>query len=126
MQRDISDTSWMNGLRAVAVIGVVIHHWLLFVPFVDTRQISGSIAGFVQDVGGTTVQLFFVLSGCGLAVSYLKAREPFFLGQWIRRRFRKVVLPYWIIVAGTFALANMASLGSDNQAGSYSWVSFLA
>jgi len=72
------------------------------------------------------VQLFFILSGCGLAVSYLRGNERFLVGEWVRRRFRKIVLPYWIIVAGTFILANVASLGMGNDAGAYSWLSLLA
>lgn len=119
-------TEWMDFLRGMAVIGIVIHHWLLFIPFDSNPVAVSAVDDFVKEVSGTGVQLFFVLSGCGLAVSYLKKGEPFLLGEWIRRRFRKIVLPYWIIVAGTFALANLASFEFGNQAASYSWLSLLA
>jgi peptidoglycan/LPS O-acetylase OafA/YrhL len=121
-----SDTNWMNGLRALAVIGVVIHHWLSAIPFEKNVGGFSALAQFVCEVCGTGVQLFFVLSGCGLAISYMKRKEHFLLGKWALRRFQKIVLPYWIIVACTFGLANLASFEFGDQVASYGWPTLLA
>ena len=120
-----SDTSWMNGLRALAVVGVVIHHWFLFVPFGGTDQIIGSLAGLVRDVGGTALHLFFLLSGCGLTISRLR-QEDFRLGKWARRRFEKIVLPYWAVIICTFCLANLVLYSTGNSEKGYSWGSLLS
>jgi peptidoglycan/LPS O-acetylase OafA/YrhL len=113
-------------LRALAVIGIVIHHWLLFTPFEKTLAPFSAVAEVVKELGGTRVQLFFILSGCGLAVSYLTKGKSFSLREWVQRRFRKTVVPYWIIVGCTFVLANLSFYFAGKSAGSYSWLSLLA
>jgi peptidoglycan/LPS O-acetylase OafA/YrhL len=125
MQSDIIDTSWMNGLRAIAVIGVVIHHWLLFVSYDGSETGFGIVAGLVKDLGGTCVHLFFLLSGCGLTISHLR-QEEFHLGEWARKRFEKIVVPFWLITVATFALANLVLFALGNWRDSYSWRSLVS
>jgi peptidoglycan/LPS O-acetylase OafA/YrhL len=125
MQSDISNTTWMNELRALAVIGVVVHHWLLFVPYDGPPTGFGSIAGVIKDLGGTCVHLFFLLSGCGLAVSYFQS-EKWSWSAWTHRRFRKIVVPYWIVTTGTFVLANIVLYATGKSEKVYSWGSLFS
>ena len=122
MQRGaLNRSEWMGFLRGLAVTGIVSHHWLLFISFDRNPSAISAVAKFLFEVSGTGVQLFFILSGCGLAVSYLRRNERFLLGEWAGGRFRKIVLPYWIMVVGTFVLANAASLGMGNDAATQLW-----
>ena len=121
----MSDTIWMNALRATAVFGVVIHHFLLFIPYEHSNGGFASVATIIQDSGGTCVHLFFMLSGCGLVISYSK-QSSFDYSGWAKRRFGKIVLPYWVIVSCTFVLANLAHKVWATSADSYSWPAFFS
>jgi peptidoglycan/LPS O-acetylase OafA/YrhL len=65
----------MDMLRGFAVLAIVVHHWLLFDPFQGSILVFSSLAGIIRDVAGTMVHLFFILSGCGLTLSYFKRRQ---------------------------------------------------
>jgi len=66
------DAFWMDMLRSLAILAVVIHHWLLFNPYSSSVRIFTNIADLIQTLAGTVVHLFFILSGCGLTVSYFR------------------------------------------------------
>jgi peptidoglycan/LPS O-acetylase OafA/YrhL len=104
----------MDMLRSLAVLAVVIHHWLLFNPDGSSIRIFTNIADLIQALAGTVVHLFFILSGCGLTVSYFKKGSVSWR-EWAKRRFRKIVVPYLIIVSLTFVLANFASFIFPND-----------
>ena len=61
---------WMDMLRGVSIIAVVIHHWLLFLHDPGSVSFFNQVAKFIHDVAGTFVHIFFILSGWGLTVSY--------------------------------------------------------
>jgi peptidoglycan/LPS O-acetylase OafA/YrhL len=96
---------WMDMMRGMAIIAIVIHHWLLFMPYEHSR-----LATLIHTIAGTFVHLFFVLSGCGLTISYFQKR-PFSWREWARRRFVRLVAPYCIIITATFILVNLFHLG---------------
>jgi peptidoglycan/LPS O-acetylase OafA/YrhL len=96
-----SEFVWMDVLRGMAIIAIVIHHWLLFMPYENSK-----LSTLIHTIAGTFVHLFFVLSGCGLTISYFQ-KKHFSLGEWARRRFVKLVAPYWIIITVTFILVNL-------------------
>jgi peptidoglycan/LPS O-acetylase OafA/YrhL len=50
-------------------------------------------------LAGTVVHLFFILSGCGLTVSYFRKGSVSWR-EWAKRRFRKIGVPYLIIDDG--------------------------
>jgi peptidoglycan/LPS O-acetylase OafA/YrhL len=97
----------MNTLRGLAVLGVVVHHWLLFTPFQASAPISSGLAALIRDVAGTALNLFFILSGAGLTASYFKSRDSsrFSWRAWALKRASKIVLPYLVFVALTFGLS---------------------
>lgn len=104
-----------NIARSVAIIAIVMHHWLNL-PSDDSTFMSGSLSGLEQ-ITGTFVHVFFVLSGYGLLLSHYKTPRSW--GKWAAHRARKILFPYWIIVLLTFFLAN--ATGHD-----YSWRTLLA
>jgi len=55
------------------------------------------VVNLVQNVAGTMVHLFLVLSGYGLTLSFYKNRS-FAWSAWIKKRFVRVVFPYLVIV----------------------------
>lgn len=107
------DAVWMDMLRSLAILAVVIHHWLLFNPYSSSVRIFTNIADLIQTLAGTVVHLFFILSGCGLTVSYFK-KGAVSWREWAKRRFRKIVAPYLIIVTATFVLANFMNFIFSN------------
>jgi peptidoglycan/LPS O-acetylase OafA/YrhL len=120
----ISDNSkkfvWMDLVRGTAIIAIVIHHWLLFMPYENSK-----LALFIHTVAGTFIHLFFVLSGCGLTISYFQTR-PFTWTDWARRRFARLIVPYWIIITSTVILVNLSHFVVPKFiAESYSWTVLL-
>ena len=104
-----NDLVWMNIIKGLAIIGVVIHHWIFFLPHKSSFAFTYEFAELIENIGGTAVHLFFVLSGVGLTISYFRS-ENFSWRAWVKRRFWKIVAPYWIIVALTFFISNIASI----------------
>jgi peptidoglycan/LPS O-acetylase OafA/YrhL len=116
------ESVWMDMLRGLAILAVVIHHWLLFIPYESSPITLFSFAELIQNGAGTTVHLFFILSGCGLTLSYFK-KGAFSWGQWVRRRFGKIVVPLWVIITLTFVLVNLLNaIHSEVFESRYSWL----
>ncbi|OQA47282.1 MAG: Acyltransferase family protein [Bacteroidetes bacterium ADurb.Bin302] len=96
---------WMNNFRGAAALFICIHHWFarlyddIGISFIDTP-----IHWFTQATG-SVVQLFFVLSGAGLVVSYFK--KPVMWSDWAKKRFIKIIIPYWVVVCFTFFLTQL-------------------
>lgn len=97
---------WMDMLRGLGVTAIVLHHWLENLPHYSTPSSSAILLNMVAEVAGTFVHLFFVVSGCGLTLSHLRGEEVSWL-QWSRRRFVKIIVPYWIVVTATFTAVNL-------------------
>jgi peptidoglycan/LPS O-acetylase OafA/YrhL len=112
---------WMDMLRGIAIIAVVIHHWLGYMPY-ETSE----LALLIRTIAGTFVHLFFVLSGCGLTISYFQ-RRPSSWKEWARRRFVKLVVPYWIIITVTFIWADSVHFVMPTSIpNGYSWTVLLS
>jgi peptidoglycan/LPS O-acetylase OafA/YrhL len=79
------DAVWMDMLRSLAILAVVIHHWLLFNPYSSSVWIFTNTADLIQTLTGTVVHLFFILSGCGLTVSYFRKGSDSWR-EWAKRR----------------------------------------
>jgi peptidoglycan/LPS O-acetylase OafA/YrhL len=96
--------NWMDIIRGVAIVAIFIHHWyVLIIPYGDPSSIY-KIFNKLSTLGGTLVQLFFLLSGYGLYLSYQKKGIKSWK-IWAKRRITKILLPYWIIVIATFTMA---------------------
>ena len=107
-------------LRGMAIIAIAIHHWLLFMPYENSQ-----LSTLIHAIAGTFVHLFFVLSGCGLTISYFQ-KKHFSWREWARRRFVRLVAPYWIIITATFILVNCFHFAMPTFiTKSYSWAVLL-
>jgi len=121
MSDDFHKFVWMDRLRGIAIIAIVIHHWLLFMPYKDSK-----LAVLIHTIAGTFVHLFFVISGCGLTISYFQ-RKPFSWTEWAKRRFARLIAPYWIIITLTFIFVNLAHFAMPAFiTESYSWRVYLS
>lgn len=113
-------------VRGLAVCGIIIENWLSLVPRAFPTSAVGRGVDILQAVAGTMVHLFFVLSGYGLMLSYLKA-ESFAWSEWAGKRFVRVVFPYLVTVAATFALVDMLHRFAPDIFGtSHSWTTLFA
>jgi peptidoglycan/LPS O-acetylase OafA/YrhL len=114
-------SAWFDVLRGFAVCSVIIHHWLSFVPRTASIAPWAESVNLVRTVTGTMVQLFFILSGYGLTISYFRATS-FTWSAWAKRRFVKIVLPYVVLVTATFLLIrSLHSINAILFETSYSW-----
>lgn len=99
-----SDISWLNDIRAVAILGIISHHILLYVPHQNLLAFD-----LIQTFSGTFVHLFFIISGIGLTMSAFKKKNVSW-HEWSKKRFLKIVFPYWIITIIIFYLMNLSHL----------------
>ncbi len=82
---NLLDKTQTNQLKGIAILLIVISHlWF---------HVSSNRA--IPMLGDYSVTLFLMLSGFGLTRSL--ANRRLFLGDFISRRLRKVMVPYWIV-----------------------------
>lgn len=72
-----------------------------------------SILNKLSAIGGTGVHVFFLCSGLGLYLSYLRKKTTF--TQFLKKRFVKIYIPYLIVVLVSFFVPWMYS-GDDRIA----------
>lgn len=96
---------WMDILRGIAVLSVVMHHWLLFMPYSDSNFFS-QLNNMICGIEGTVVHLFFILSGTGLSLSYFNSihRNNLKWTWWATNKITKVILPYFLVILLTYLL----------------------
>lgn len=111
-------------LKGIAIVGVVFDHW---VPLLASKSSSPHLYSFFEKVPwGTTVNLFFLLSGFGLMMSYLKMQTTWSWSRWTWRRITKIVVPYWLGVLFSFTTGILASRIFQSVNLHFSWTSLLA
>lgn len=93
---------WMDVLRATASMAIILHHWLLLMPYRRNSPVVDALVSF----SGDFVYLFFIISGLGLTLAHW-GRPSLSWKQWALHRFHKVIFPFWIIVFCTFLLAQV-------------------
>ncbi len=59
----------LDTLRGLAVLAVIVHHWLSYISRGEAPTIINSAGDLIQVIAGTMVHLFFILSGLGLTLS---------------------------------------------------------
>ncbi|HEY0064408.1 MAG TPA: acyltransferase [Telluria sp.] len=85
----------LDTLRALAIVLVVLHHYVLFVAVRDTF-------GWVGRIGWVGVDLFFALSGYLIGNQIfvaLRSGQPFSLGRFYARRFLRTLPNYYVVLA---------------------------
>lgn len=118
------DLAWMDVLKGIAIIGVVFDHWI---PYWALSTSSPRLyALFMKVPWGTPVHLFFLLSGFGLMMSYIKSQNDWSWRRWTWRRITKIVVPYWLAVLFSFIAGTVASSIFQSVDLHVSWSSLLA
>lgn len=97
--------AWVDVFRAIAITGVFSEHWLDSVKYSTDGAFAKALSLWYHS--GMLVQLFFVLSAYGLTRSLLNRDRPVKWGQWLWRRLRRVIVPYWIAIVVTFFAKNL-------------------
>ena len=108
------DLAWIDMLKGIAIIGVILDN------------VSGYMRTFVLPVG-PFVQVFFILSGFGLTITYLKqSKMGWSWKKWAWRRITKIVMPYAIFVGLSFVLGTLGAYLHASVDVQFSWVALLA
>lgn len=99
---------WLDFIRSLAIIFVLLHHGQQFFPIAQDGMISRLIANFLTN-GWVGVDLFLVLSGYLIANSLLRsyhADAPIKAGKYFRSRIFRILPAYYVVlflvVAGAF------------------------
>jgi peptidoglycan/LPS O-acetylase OafA/YrhL len=94
-------TPALDGIRGIAIILVLFHHFTLF----DPTTTLGAWMGFVALLGWSGVDLFFVLSGFLITGILIDARgsDRYFTSFYARRTLRIFPL-YYLVVFVSFAV----------------------
>ena len=112
-------------IRAAAIVGIIMENYFSALQWHDSHQLSDDFASLFQTVMGSFVQLFFVLSGYGLTLSYFR-KPPASWASWAKRRLIKILYPYWIAVIVTFTLAKLSNHWVPGSIPDYSWTTLFA
>src|SRR5690349_7860962 len=85
----------LDTLRALAIVLVVLHHYVLFVSRADTF-------GWVGEIGWVGVDLFFALSGYLIGnqiFGAMRSGAGFSLRHFYARRFLRTLPNYYVVLA---------------------------
>ncbi|MGW2182168.1 acyltransferase family protein [Streptomyces sp. NPDC001732] len=113
----------VDALRAVAILGVVLGHWLVTALVVDSGTVHG--ASPLQYMPGLvpvswllqTLALFFLVGGQVAARSHALARaRGRSYGRWLRTRMTRLLRPVLVVLAvWTVAAGTMLVSGTDQD-----------
>lgn len=118
------DLAWIDMLKGVAIVGVFFDNWNGYMLFKDSPGLLGSLIKHFP--WGPFVQLFFILSGFGLAVTYFGETACWDWKRWAWRRITKIVVPYVIAVFFSFVLGIIGSWLYPSIEMQFSWRSLVA
>ena len=108
--RKASRFEYIDGLRGVAATMVAVGH-LAGAAEAKHPGILGPGVMQLAEYGRYGVQIFFVLSGFVIAHSVINGAYSFgYLGRFIGRRFVRLDLPYWSIIAMEIVLLGVSGM----------------
>jgi peptidoglycan/LPS O-acetylase OafA/YrhL len=120
----------LDGLRAVAVLLVLVHHSasstvrdtlaLHRLPMLGTLLFRTTASG---------VELFFVLSGVVLLRPYLRGERPLDVAVYARRRLERIAPPYlaaWLLAGAVTALATALPSWFSAHLAHFTWRAWLS
>lgn len=106
---------WLDGVRALAALFVVLHHvWLM--TYGGYPGNNGPWATDWMVYGHLAVSVFIVVSGFSLTLSPARHGMRLKDGGWgfLRRRFWRIVPPYWAALAISTLLIAVGLIGSPS------------
>ncbi len=86
----------INYLKGFSIFTIVLMHLLHRMPDIPSKIYTLSL------IGGTGVHVFFLCSGIGLYLSYLKRKMSY--TEFLKKRFVKIYIPYVIVIIISFFL----------------------
>ena len=117
----------INGLRGLAIVGVVIHHLVfLDIKYGLATTTLNEVCATLLSSGWLAVNLFFFLSGFVLYLPFAKGERVFSdrhsVALFYRHRFKRLFPLYWICSA--FSLIFVSSIPA-NDARFFEWIVLL-
>jgi peptidoglycan/LPS O-acetylase OafA/YrhL len=110
---------WLDGVRALAALFVVLHHLYLSV-FPGFPESSGPAYLGVLLYGHFPVVVFIVVSGFSIGLGVMK--RPLDAAAFYQRRAWRILPPYWIALAASIAVT--ATVSPAGGAG-FGWTAFV-
>jgi peptidoglycan/LPS O-acetylase OafA/YrhL len=96
----------LDALRGACALVVVLHHVHTLFPATSARlahgsELAGPLAAFASRRSTEAVLLFFVLSGFSIRLSVERSglRDAASVGEYLRRRARRILPPYLLALA---------------------------
>ncbi len=121
-----TDLTWVDMLKGIAIIGVFLDNWIGYMKLTTSPELLYSFMSVFKLGVGPFVQVFFILSGFGLTLTYLQRdKTRWSWRKWAWRRFTKIVIPYQIFVLFSFALGLLGSYLYERINLQFSWLSLL-
>ena len=110
----------LDGLRGVAILLVLLHHFLLYRP---TQSLPGQLLNGFVGFGWSGVDLFFVLSGFLITGILFDSKEKarYFRNFYARRTLRIFPLYYGMLFLCTFIVPRIGILKDGAPDGSSWW-----
>jgi exopolysaccharide production protein ExoZ len=90
---------WVQVLRGVAASLVVLHHY-----FASQIERGAVVSRWVENLGGSGVDIFFVISGFIMMITTSNADKHPAAGDFLKRRLVRVVPLYWVLTIIAFAM----------------------
>lgn len=101
------ETDFVDGIRGVSSLAVAILHTMLFTGLSGAAALNLPVLYWATRNGYQGVAVFIVLSGFVLMLAVSKVgngKLPKGFGQYIWRRFKRIVPPYWVALLLSLAL----------------------
>ena len=104
--------AYLDGLRALAALFVIVHHCALQVNFNEAHvpRLASKIGDFFSSYGHNAVDVFIVLSGFCLALPVVRG-DGFLRGgalQFFQKRARRILPPYFLAMLFSLLLIWLA------------------
>lgn len=116
--RSVSRMPWVDALKGMACLSIVLHHLAFYGPMSDTAYpLAPDIIDLLYEYGRMAVQVFFVISGFLLAAKFAPrgaslVDHPL---HAIGRRYVRLVTPYFVALLLAVACAALARLWLDHD-----------
>jgi len=94
---------WVQVLRGFAAAMVVCHHYVASQIIRDAE-----VGRWMQDFGGSGVDIFFVISGFIMMMTQSDPARPLSVKGFLLRRFLRIVPLYWALTTLAFAMVLLA------------------
>lgn len=80
-------------------------------------SLANNLIGLLFGYGWEAVDLFVLLSGIGLALGYRPRQPGFSLAGWYRRRYARILIPYYVIALPMILAAEAFKAAASGHAG---------